>query len=532
MIDSANSTTTALGSSATYTGKFTEVQGFNSISIIGSSDVAGTLYGEFSTDGTTVTSSLQLSTGTSTDFGTHCLAPVAKYFRVKVVNGSSAQSSIDIQTIYSTDTRITIPTTRNNQTITDYSDVINTRSILVGKTSGGVYNNVSTEAVTNHLEVALPRTAFGELSTVEITPVIQVNFIYNINTDIVDTTVTGTGTVTQSNAAAVVSSGTTAGSTAKLSTKRVIKYRPGQGCVIRGTAIFTTGEAGTEQLFGVGDAVDGLFYGYNGADFGVLHRVNSVDTWVLQASWNGDKLLGSGDTGMTLDPTKGNVYEIQYQWLGFGMIKFSIEDSETGKFIPVHYIKYANANTTPSLYNPSFPIIWSVDNTGTTTDLIVKGSSCAGNIEGKVVYLGPRHSIGNTKTAITSTLTNIVTIRVRSTFNSITNKIPINILRYTGAVDGTKVVQYQIIKNTTLGGTPSYTDISTNTSVVEYDTAGTTITGGIVLDFGSVGKTDSFSESLNFEDIVLQPGDTLTIAMNTLSATSDASCSFVWLEDH
>ena len=92
MIDSANSTTTALRSSATYTGKFTEVQGFNSISIIGSSDVAGTLYGEFSTDGTTVTSSLQLSTGTSTDFGTHCLVPVAKYFRVKVVNGSSAQS--------------------------------------------------------------------------------------------------------------------------------------------------------------------------------------------------------------------------------------------------------------------------------------------------------------------------------------------------------------------------------------------------------------------------------------------------------
>ena len=52
-----------------------------------------------------------------------------------------------------------------------------------------------------------------------------------------------------------------------------------------------------------------------------------TETWIPQASWNGDDIFdGNGITGATLDPTKGNVYQITYQWLGFGAISFFIED--------------------------------------------------------------------------------------------------------------------------------------------------------------------------------------------------------------
>lgn len=531
MIDLHNSTTKLLGANKTFTGKYVIVDGFNSITILGSADVAGTLYADFAIDGVTTSRTIQLSSGTTTDFGVHCLIPVAKYFRMRVVNGSSAQGSLEVQTTYSVESRIAIPTSRNNQTISDYSNVIDTRSILVGETSGGLYKNVSLESVSHNLNVAIPRTAFGNVSCSLQNPVIQLNFIYNINTDIVDTTTTGIGSVSYSSSMAVVSTGAQGTSSAKVSSKRVIKYRPGQGCHISGTALFTTGISGSIQLFGVGNDIDGMFFGYNGETFGILHRNNSVDSWVAQTSWNGDKMDGNGDTGQTLDPTKGNVYFIQYQWLGFGMIRYMVEDSNTGNFVVVHIIKYSNANIIPSLTNPIFPLMWEAKNTSNTSDIVVKGSSGAGEVEGNIRYLGPKNSIGNNKAGITTTITNIITIRNKATYASAINRIPINILRYTGAVDATKVVEYQIVLNTTLGGSPSYTDISTNTSVVDYDTTGTTITGGTIISFGTIAKEGSLSETLNEDDIILQPGDTLTFGIRATNGTADVSCSFRWVED-
>jgi hypothetical protein len=410
------------------------------------------------------------------------------------------------------------------------------RSILVGRTSGGYYSNVAIEPVTNNLQVDMPRSAFGELEAVQPTPVIQADFIYNVNADIVDSATTGSGTVTHANTMAVLQTTAAASSSAKISTKRFLKYRPGQGAHVRGTALFTSGVADSEQLFGCGDDDNGLFFGWNGATFGIMSRTGGVDTWVNQADWNGDNMEGAGGasnpSGQTLDTTKGNVYQINFQWLGFGLITFSIEDSNTGRFVNVHSIKYANNNIVPSLANPSFPIMWSVENTANTSNMTLKGASCCAEVEGKIEYLGPTNAIGNTKTGVTTTLTNILTIRNKSTFQAATNKTPVNILKFSVSVDGTKPAEYQLVKNTTLGGTPAYTDISINTSVVDYDTAGTTLTGGQIIDFGSLGSTGSVSEGAQeTTEIFLYPGDTLTLAVRATQTTTDVSVGIKWVED-
>ena len=411
-----------------------------------------------------------------------------------------------------------------------------TRSVIVGKTSGGYYSNVAIEPVSNSLKVDVPRGAFGEIETVEPTPVIQVDFIYNVNADMVDSTVTGSGTITQADSMVVLQTTAASSSSAMVETKRFLKYRPGQGCHIRGTALFTTGVANSTQLFGAGDDVDGLFFGFNGDSFGVMTRNNSVDTWVAQADWNGDKMDGTGGssnpTGQNLDTTKGNVYQINFQWLGFGLIEFAIEDANTGRFVPVHQVRYANANTVPSLLNPSFPILWSVENTTNTSNVTLKGASACGEIEGKVEYLGPTNAIGNSKAGVTTALTNIITIRNKSTYQTITNRTPINILKYSLAVDGNKPAEFQIVKNATLGGTPSYTDISTNTSVIDYDTAGTTVTNGQIIDFGTLAAAGSVSETgQSTTDIIILPGETLTLAVNASSTTTDATAAIRWVED-
>jgi hypothetical protein len=409
------------------------------------------------------------------------------------------------------------------------------RNIIVGKTNGGHYANVSIEPVSNRLAVDVPKSAFGELEAVNPTPVVQVDFIYNINADLVASTTTGSGVITQADAMAVLQTSATTSSSAKISTNRFVKYRPGQGVHVRGTALFTTGVAGSTQLFGAGDDDNGVFFGFNGESFGVMRRSGGVDTWVAQTAWNGDKFDGSGGasnpTASTLDVTKGNVYEIQFQWLGFGEIVFAIEDEQTGRFVPVHTIPYANNNIAPSMLNPSFPIIWEAINTTNDTNITVKGASCCAEIEGNIRLLGPRNSIDNSKTGVGTSLTNILTIRNKSTFQSQTNKTPVIVSKYSAAVDGTKPATFQLVLNATLGGTPSYTDISTNTSVIDYDTAGTTVTGGKLLDGAALGKAGAADITPFLEDVQLNPGDTLTLAVKASTGTTDTTCFVKWIED-
>ena len=376
----------------------------------------------------------------------------------------------------------------------------------------------------------LEQGAFDELITAELTAKVQLDFPYNINTDIVTETNTGNGDATQENGKAIVSTTATTNSSSQIVSRRVLKYDAGQGGLIRLTAIFTLGVAGSQQEIGYGDSIDGLFFGYVGADFGVIRRQNGTDFFTKQSDWNGDKADGSGGLPK-IDFTKGNVFQIRFQWLGFGLISFFIEHPNTGDFHRVHDIRYANANFVPSIFNPSLPLRIRTVNTTNNTNIEVQTSSMAGFIEGREEILGPKNSKDNSKTGIGDTETNILTIRNKSTFASKINRVAIELDFIGGAVDGTKNAVLKVIKNTTLGGTPSYTDISTNTSVVEFDTGGTTISGGQVLLTFVVQKVDSKEIDVSDLNIDLLPNDTFTIsAVSTTAATTDVTASFSWIE--
>jgi len=531
------STSALLGNGATYDSTVLNLSTFTQVQTHILSDVDGTIVIDFVRDagGTDVLRTLTIPYIGTDGYQTFSAPAFTPYVRYRFTADEAGQSDFYFDTKF---LRVALsPQILGvDSFISSSMSVGLNRSVLVGKTSGGAYENVSIEPVSNALDVSLPRGAFGELETVEPTPVIQVDFIYNINADMVDTTLTGSGTATQANSMLVLQTTAAISSSAMVETKRFLKYRPGQGCHIRGTALYTTGVAGSQQLFGAGDVDDGLFFGYNGTSFGVMTRNSGVDTWVTQENWNGDKMDGTGGssnpTGQLLDATKGNVYQINFQWLGFGLIEFAIEDSTTGRFVPVHAVRYANSNTVPSLGNPSFPILWSVENTTNNTNITLKGASCCGEIEGKVEYLGPTNAIGFSKSGVTTTLTNILTIRNKSTYQTITNRTPVNILKYSASVDGNKPAQFELVRNATLGGTPSYTDISTNTSVIEYDTAGTTVTGGQIIDFSTLASSGSISEgSQQTTDIIILPNETLTLAVAATATTTDVTAAIRWVED-
>ncbi|OEF98881.1 hypothetical protein BHF71_02845 [Vulcanibacillus modesticaldus] len=372
-------------------------------------------------------------------------------------------------------------------------------------------------------------TAFKELRVAEMTAVTGWTFNYNINSDLVTSTTTGSGTITTSNSKAVLQTTAATSSSAKIATKNVLRYLPGIGALVRFTASFTTGVAGSTQIIGVGDDTDGFFFGYNGSSFGILRRQNGSDFWIAQSSWNGDKFDGTGVSGVTLDQTKGNVYFINYQWLGYGYVVFGIEDPSTGDFIIAHSIQYANTSTDPTVFNPTFPIMAEVKNTTNNTNITLQTLSAMGFVEGKITAaIDTRNSISSYKTGVSSEVA-ILSIRNKSTYQAKTNRVRIRLDYLSVSVDGTKNAEVRLIKNTTLGGTPSWTDINTNTSVIEYDTSATTVTGGDLVISTQVAKNISKDLFLDSLDLILSPGDTLTVSAST-SRTAEVGVALSWRE--
>ena len=371
--------------------------------------------------------------------------------------------------------------------------------------------------------------AFGNLSSTTVTPRIQLQFPYVLNTESVNTAVTGSGTVTQVSPFAICSTTAATNSSARLSSKNNLHYRTGQGGLCLFTAIFTAGAANSVQEVGLGDAVDGLLFGFNGVSFGINRRANSVDNYIPQSTWNKDKMDGTGSSGCTLDPTKGNVYKIQYQWLGFGAINFFIESQFTGKFVFVHQIQYANLNIATSVLNPSLPLTFKVSNTSNSSNIVLKVPSISAFVEGVTQDLGLTNSINNQKTGVTTQL-NILTIRNNATFGGITNKKFVDPLFLSIANTSNADALFKLVLNATLGGSPSFTDISTNTSVVSFDVAGTTVTGGQqIAAYYLNGNTNAQIDLLNLP-VILNNLDTLTVAATSSGAAIVASTNLTWSE--
>lgn len=375
------------------------------------------------------------------------------------------------------------------------------------------------------------RSAFGELLTVEPTPSVQWKPIYSLNGSIVNTAVTGSGTVAQADRMAVCSTTAATSSSARIETKDFIRYRSGQGVSVMFTGLFTTGVAGSLQFIGAGDAagLDRLGYGFDGTSFGILHRNNTVDDWIPQAEWNIDPCDDSVELP-SIDPTKINVFAAVFQYLGGGAIKMWREHPDTGKLWPTHIFQYANKNIVPSFSNPSFPLMLEAVNTSNNTNIICKTSSMAGFIQGKVILTGPQNSVNNSKN-VGTTLTNVLTIRNRPTYQGVANRVIAELISLSFSSDGTKPVVLELFLDTTLGGSPSYTNINTADSIMEFDIAGTTITGGKQVGAVQLAKDDSTRIPVTDIHDTLLPGEALTIAASTSGGTSDVGVSIRWEED-
>lgn len=255
----------------------------------------------------------------------------------------------------------------------------------------------------------------------------------------------------------------------------------------------------------------------------------ATETFVPQSSWNGDKLDGSGDSGYNADWTKGNVFQIGIQYLGFGAITFAVEIVNAGtnnaRWVTVHTLKFPNNRITTSFGNPSYPFTAVVYSAGSTTNIGVFIGSFAGFIEGVKRLHGNRFTYGNNiSTASNTNIQAIFSIMNKRVFSNRTNQSVVNILGGGIAYKHTQPGTFYIIKNGSLGGNVNFADYSTF-SCSQFDTSATTVSitdnSQIIysLPFGETGQA-IFDLNSVIDEITLQPGEWITIGCRTLSGTA------------
>ena len=417
------------------------------------------------------------------------------------------------------------------------------RSIIVGKNDTGTFNNVATDNQ-NHLKVdaANNRVTYDEFPVSEFTAISQLTFPYNINTDLTNVIVLGSGAVTQADNMAIVATSTAATATesAALESQRSITFRAGEGAIGRFSALFTDfapNGATSVQGIGLGDALDGYGFTLTGtsSELNITYRTNGVSTSVTQSLWNADTMDGSSNSsnpsGMLLDTTKGNVYQVSYG-SGFGCIYFSIESQNTGHMVLVHTLYLSNIRTIPSAYNPTFALRAEVfkDGTADANDYVIKVADMSSFTQGQNTVTGSINAFENQK-AIGTTETNIFTLQNKTTFQGKVNKVSAILSSISLINDTNGAGTFRLWENATLGGAPSYTDINTNTSVISQDTAGTTVTGGKLLWTGGAGKDNGASIDLHTLRIEMRPGSTYTFSGETLGGANPMAIGLVWNED-
>jgi hypothetical protein len=266
--------------------------------------------------------------------------------------------------------------------------------------------------------------------------------------------------------------------------------------------------------------------------------VASTDTWVAQTDWNGDKLDGTGASGVTLDPAKGNVFQIGIQYLGFGSVEFKVEtcssDGNNADFVTVHTLRFPNTRTIVNTSNPSFPFTMAAYSAGSTTDVSVSSGSFAGFIEGEKVLTGPRFNYVDTSTVIsTGAYYALLTIRNGLVYANRANQSVVNLLSFGAAHDDATPITFFVLKNAALVGNPSFSSWSAF-SCTYVDTAATTatITDNAQIIFAiTVGQSGSILVPFE-DDVTLQPGESITLAATATTGTATfASVSLNTRED-
>jgi hypothetical protein len=327
----------------------------------------------------------------------------------------------------------------------------------------------------------------------------------------------------------------------------VFNYQPGKSLLTMCTFVMNPAKSGLVQRVGY-FGLDNGYYIQLGSNTSpttlfsnvyIVERSNSLstvsETVVGRESWNGDRLDGTGASGLTLDITKSHIFYTDIEWLGVGSVRIGVVIN--GTFINCHTFNHANIIPHTYITTACLPIRYEIFNRAATSGTSNLSQICStvlseGGYEPKeqlFCQLGPPAGL-----ALSST-TRVPLISIRLAPGRLDAIAVIKQLNVAVATN-TDLAQWSLILNGTLSGATSWGSHADSTNV-QVDTGSTAITGGRMIEMG-FAQTGSLNTSLQasfFEaqlgrNSFTQTSDIITLAGAQCTTNPKIFYSLAWAE--
>ena len=343
-----------------------------------------------------------------------------------------------------------------------------------------------------------------------------------------------------------ISIGTTSGDSVIRETTKVFSYQPGKSLLVMNTFVPATPKANLRQRVGYFGADNGMYFELNGTTpyFAERSLSTGTQTGVAQANWNGDKLDGTGPSGVTLDTTKAQILWMDIEWLGLGTVRMGFVIN--GQFILCHSFHHANIIQSTYITTASLPLRYEIANTGITTSSSTLKQVCSTVIsEGGYELRGLQQAIGTPiqtpyTISVAGTFYPIISLRLKSSPDRLDAIVILTAVSMMGVNNGINYNWQVRASGTTTGGT--WTSAGDDSSV-EYKLNGTGITGGRILASGffnsanqgspnvDILKEALFKFQLERNGLTGTPYElTLVVAASPISGSEEVYAALDWEE--
>lgn len=312
---------------------------------------------------------------------------------------------------------------------------------------------------------------------------------------------TGSGSSTfLTNESSVLMSVTGNGDSSIRQSKQVFSYQPGKSLLILATFAMTQPIANLRQRVGYFGSQNGVYFEADGTTLNMVVRkytsgsVDDTSEKIPRSLWNGDKLDGSGPSGITLSLANSQIWWSDIEWLGVGSVRTGFVIN--GEFIVCHTFNHANILNKVYMTTATLPVRYELTSTGASGNLRAICSSVIS--EGGYSNRSFSRALGTSLTgkALSNTeYTPILSLRLNS------NNIDAVVVPTKFDLYGLQqsAYSYRIILNPTL---PGNVWVSVANSSVQYDLSANTLSGGTVIDEGIfVGSNKGGTASVNATEV-------------------------------
>lgn len=357
---------------------------------------------------------------------------------------------------------------------------------------------------------------------------IATQFQYGIEDGTAVPEIIGSGAITFDENILKINSGVDINGKAAIESFETVRYVPGTEVFGGFTLFFENCVENSIARGGLYDAQNGFFIECRGDEYYFVRRRLAVDFEEKM-----DIAAFNEREGYELDLTKGNIFRISFIYFGFGPILLEVERPD-GRNVLLHRIEYPNKHTQTHIAQTYLPMRAEVFNVGNNSDVgIGIGSIAAGIINGQSADAAKRTFTYENDTVFTvSGNTTLVAFRNKDVFNLIANRIVARLIQISGANDLNKNCRWRLFKNPTFLNVPTWTDVNTNNSVLEYSEDALVdfaLSSDVFLSWNTA-KIANFLENVSGLELDLPPNGVAAFAIETSLGSGEADLSILWDE--